>query len=645
MRALLNLKTLTKLSLGFGICIAFSVIIGLVAISNIQKGADGLREMQSRTVVGLRTLNSMSTAIQRIRVRQYRLLVSVSEKERPKLLKGEEEQVKIVEDNLKAYDAAIQDSKRREMFDGIKTAWEDFHGIADQQHALNIMHNTPLEMEANSKKTSPVFLGLTEKLTKLVEYEEAQSKITADKLAKVFESGKQTIAGFMLLTTAFGLATALAISRYLTRSIHNVRNQLNAMADGGIKGLCDVLEQFKQGDLTGETHVVSEPLPVTTTDEIGQMYESCNLIRERCGQSIVAFMDAQETLRDMILHFQKSAEVLGSTSADLANATQQAGNASDEVAAGSERLAASSQEAASVANNLHEQAGKVLQASSDQLQQIESADEDIAVATRKAAEVSGAAAAVAEVAGSGRDKMLAIERANAQIVSQVAVSSERVQALDKAGKQIGAIVQTIEGISEQTNLLALNAAIEAARAGEHGRGFAVVADEVRKLAEAAGMATREIANLIGQVSLNVSQTVEAIDATKPLVESGTSLSLEAVEVLSQIVQNANSAMVRTKEVSEASENLSRRMREVVKATQENVQIAEGIKTGADLVSLSIESVAAVSEETAASAEELNASSEEVSASAQELSQMADELRRQVARFKTTPDSSHLRVAA
>lgn len=184
-------------------------------------------------------------------------------------------------------------------------------------------------------------------------------------------------------------------------------------------------------------------------------------------------------------------------------------------------------------------------------------------------------------------------------------SSERVQALGKMGDAIGGIVATISAIADQTNLLALNAAIEAARAGEQGRGFAVVADEVRKLAEQSRGQASEIAELIGRVRNEVSAALQAMDATSQEATRGAELSEMAAASIDQLLADTRKVVAEAKQVARATDEMDRAYMTLVDSHTR---------------------VAAVSEENAAGAEELSASAAEISRSAV---LVAEEIERQV----------------
>lgn len=143
---------------------------------------------------------------------------------------------------------------------------------------------------------------------------------------------------------------------------------------------------------------------------------------------------------------------------------------------------------------------------------------------------------------SGREAVQKVANEIEDISSTVANTVQQVNLLDQTAKEIGTIINVIRSISDQTNLLALNAAIEAARAGEAGRGFAVVADEVRQLAQRTGDATGEIETMISQVQTNTEASVTAMETTVPKVERGLVLTKEASKLLDEIQQQANSSM-------------------------------------------------------------------------------------------------------
>jgi methyl-accepting chemotaxis protein len=256
------------------------------------------------------------------------------------------------------------------------------------------------------------------------------------------------------------------------------------------------------------------------------------------------------------------------------------------------------------------------------------------------------AASVAEATDHGQEAVRQTVGEMVRIKHTVDQASVKVTELGAKSDQIGAIVETIDDIAEQTNLLALNAAIEAARAGEQGKGFAVVADEVRKHAERSSRATKEIAALIGQVQRGTEDAVAAMKAGAEEVEHGSELATQAGDSLDAISVAVGAAVKGVERITVAVDAMNRASSGVVAAsdaiatiaTQTN-EAAVRMTTAARTVSGSVESIAAISEENSASAEEVSAATEEMSAQAEEvvasagsLAQMADELDEVVARF-------------
>ena len=239
----------------------------------------------------------------------------------------------------------------------------------------------------------------------------------------------------------------------------------------------------------------------------------------------IALAEMAKELRGMIGQVSSTASDIAGASGQLANASRQAGEVTNGMSAASQLLVDGTQQQAedvdstSIAmGQLSQAIGQIAQGSQEQAGQVNQASRIVgqvstaaSVVAQNAMAAAGGSEEAIEAARTGSEMVVKTVEGMQKIEAAVTMAAEKITELGTQSAEIGKIVTVIDDIAAQTNLLALNAAIEAARAGEHGRGFAVVADEVRKLAERVTDATKEIANLIETVQKGVNESIKATE--------------------------------------------------------------------------------------------------------------------------------------
>lgn len=277
----------------------------------------------------------------------------------------------------------------------------------------------------------------------------------------------------------------------------------------------------------------------------------------------------------------------------------QVGQTSEEVAAAATKVAASSDE---LLTGSEEQSVQVNQISAA----VEQMSASVLEVSRQAGDVATEAERSGQLAQDGRAVVGQTIDGMGEIRGAVSESSAAVAELGRRGEQIGEVIAVINDIADQTNLLALNAAIEAARAGEHGRGFAVVADEVRKLADRTTTATQEIGESIQAIQTGTADAVRRMEAGTASVQAGS----ESVDQAGQ----------RLDDIVNSSETLMGRLSSIASSADEQTQATQLVATG-------IEQINAVSHQT-------RDGSRQAAQAAGELSRRAEAMRALVSRFRT-----------
>lgn len=369
---------------------------------------------------------------------------------------------------------------------------------------------------------------------------------------------------------ALGAFCALLIARHIVRPIHEVLEHVQEVSAGNL---------------------AVKPIKITSGDEIGELSGAINTMTDSLRKLIRQVEDAGE-------HINASSEELTAGAERAAEAANQIAASITTVAEGSDRQAEAIADTDSI----------VVQLSAG-IQQV----------AANAGAVSGQAAQSVDAAQEGRKS---VDQAICQMRTIEATVSESAGVVTRLGErshEIGQIVAAITGIAEQTNLLALNAAIEAARAGEQGRGFAVVADEVRKLAEQSGEAAKQIAQMIAEIQGETDRAVQAMNNGAAEVKHGTA----AVDAAGKSFADIFGAI---HEISEQMREVSTVMEEMAKGSEQIVSSMQ------DIDKLSKES-ASQAQNVAAATQEQSATTQEIAAASEALAKLAEELSHSVHMFR------------
>ncbi|MEE4818058.1 methyl-accepting chemotaxis protein [Pseudomonas alliivorans] len=523
--SLRNMNIAPRAFLGFAMIGALMLILGVFALSQMSKIRSATEVLADNNVPSIKSLDRFAEVSIRLRVLSYRLLVNREPDIQQKTIELLAMRNKQINDAQAIYERLISDPNERNLYNQYVQLLGQYRELESRMKTLTLANKVDELQDLLNKDMLSNSDQMNAVLIKLVEINTAQLIQVKKQAAEEYDSAFDMVIALLVAATLLTLVFAWMLIKSITTPIAAALNAAETIA---------------QGNLT-------QPIKVDGTDEAGRLLH--------------AMKTMQDKLRDTLQRISGSATQLASAAEELNAVT-------DESARGLVQQ-----------NNEIEQAATAVN-------EMTSAVEEVA---RNATSTSEASRNATASAGDGRDLVLETVGAIERMSGDVKETAELISNLANESRDIGKVLDVIRGLADQTNLLALNAAIEAARAGEAGRGFAVVADEVRALAHRTQQSTSEIERMIGSIQGGTEQAVTSMRNSTERAESTLSI--------------AKGAGLALDTINTAVEEINERNLVIASAAEEQAQVAREVDRNlVNIRDLSAQSTTGANQTSAASTE-------------------------------------------
>ncbi|MCG6577057.1 methyl-accepting chemotaxis protein [Pseudomonas sp. AF32] len=523
--SLRNMNIAPRAFLGFALIGALMLALGVFALSQMSKIRTSGENIVENSVPSIKALNEFTQLSLRLRVLSYRLLVNREADVQQKTYELFDQRNQQLRTAQATYEKLISAADERAAYDQLVQLLGQYRQLEDRMKTLSRNNQIDDLRALLNTELLSNSDAVNAAIGRLVEINNLQAESLNQGATQQYSMAFNWVVTLLVIATGLTLLFAWLLTNSITRPIANA---------------LDAAEEIAKGNLT-------RPITVDGSDEAGRLLRAMSTM--------------QEKLRDTLQRISGSATQLASAAEELNSVT-------DESARGLTQQ-----------NNEIEQAATAVN-------EMTSAVEEVA---RNAVSTSEASRNATTSAGDGRDLVQetvgAIERMSADVQSTATLIGN----LADESRDIGKVLDVIRGLADQTNLLALNAAIEAARAGEAGRGFAVVADEVRALAHRTQQSTSEIERMIGSIQSGTEQAVDSMRNSTERAESTLNIARGAGMSLDTI----NAAIV----------EINERNLVIASAAEEQAQVAREVDRNlVNIRDLSVQSATGANQTSAASAE-------------------------------------------
>lgn len=619
---LFNVSIRVKLIGSFVIGSLIGGVIGYIGIYNLGEMQKSSYIMSNVVAKPMGNLAEGGTYFQRVRVNCAELVLARDSAEKEQFVGKIREYQELVRSNMEVYGKTLILEEGKRLYREFLISYEMFSKDVDEFINLHETKSDEVATEYLLGKMRINASATSKKVQEMIDINVKIGENQSEQNEKLAESAIKSTEILVLLVILGGLGYGIIISLSITRPIDRLNKSAALVTEGDLSQEVLVGNMDEIGRLTESFNAMVKSIKQAMIDSMAHGVEADEAAEEATAMKhqailekeyLVASVDeiievlgrfsegdltcelevkSEDAIGKLYYGFNEAVNAIRELVLEVVSAVNQTAGASAEISASTEQIE----------RGVNEQSSQVIN--------IAGAIDEMSATINESTHQTSVAANEGEQAmkdareGGGIVEQTILEMNT--VAKVVKKAAQTIEELGKSSEAIGEIVQVIEDIANQTNLLALNAAIEAARAGEQGRGFAVVADEVRKLAERTQKATKEIGTTIKKIQKETDQAVNAMNEGTQIVEEGTVSASNAHEALQRIIKR--------------TENVSSIIIQLATASEEQA-------TTSDQIAKNMEQISSETSETSKAVSE-------IARSAEDLSRITEHLRNMTGRFQT-----------